>query len=146
MKLFNGWLRPSGCASSACVEVSKGEDGMIQLRSSLSPYGVARMTEEEFKRFIQSAKAGGYDHLYEEDELVPEIGFITKEDLQTAYYIADGGFKNKNVDLPLDEEEVVSPMHNPDWDKYLEIARAQVIDYEQRREQQIMKEGYTGDL
>lgn len=105
MKLQNGWLRPSRCASNGCVEVSKGEDGMIRLRSSLSPYGVARMTEEEFRLFIQSAKDGDYDHLYEDEE--PKK--VTWEDAEA-------------------------------------LARAQVVDIEQKREQQILREGYTGDL
>lgn len=65
MRYWDGWLRPlsSGAYYYAGVEVQKGEDDMIRLRSSMSPYGVAIMKESEFRSFIEAVKEGEYDHL-----------------------------------------------------------------------------------
>lgn len=123
MKLYNGWLRPKSCESGACIEVIKGEDGMIKLRSSLSPYGVATMTEAEFKDFVEAAKAGEYDRFYDDEEPKLQLVTLSKEDIESAAYVTGGGFKSKNLNLELDDGGVFT------WE-----------------EQRILKEGYTCDL
>ena len=103
MRHWEGWLRV--CESNACVEVRLGEDGLVELRSSLSPYAVARMTKSEFTRFIASVRAGDYDAFGED--------------------------------------------HGPTvitWKEASTLAKEQLLDIEARRDQQLLQEGYTGDL
>ena len=57
------WRRSSKCANSECVEVARERD-MILLRDSKSPDTPAfRYTRDEFRAFLEGAKAGDFDDL-----------------------------------------------------------------------------------
>jgi hypothetical protein len=57
------WRKSSKCATSECVEVTRERD-MILLRDSKSPETPAfRYTTEEFRAFLEGAKAGEFDDL-----------------------------------------------------------------------------------
>jgi hypothetical protein len=58
------WRRSSKCAGSECVVVARDEQDMILLRDSKSPEMPAfRFTTEEFRAFVDGAKAGEFDDL-----------------------------------------------------------------------------------
>jgi len=57
------WRRSSKCATSECVEITRERD-MILLRDSKSPETPAfSYTTEEFRAFLDGAKAGEFDDL-----------------------------------------------------------------------------------
>jgi Domain of unknown function (DUF397) len=57
------WRKSSKCANSECVELTREQD-MILLRDSKSPETPAlRYTREEFRAFLDGAKAGEFDDL-----------------------------------------------------------------------------------
>jgi hypothetical protein len=57
------WRKSSKCANTECVEIARERD-MILLRDSKSPETPAfRYTMEEFRAFIDGAKAGEFDDL-----------------------------------------------------------------------------------
>lgn len=57
------WRKSSTCATSECVEIARERD-MILLRDSKSPETPAfRYTREEFRAFLDGAKAGEFDDL-----------------------------------------------------------------------------------
>jgi hypothetical protein len=57
------WRKSSMCAATECVEVAREQD-MILVRDSKSPETPAfRYTTEEFRAFIDGAKAGEFDDL-----------------------------------------------------------------------------------
>jgi Domain of unknown function (DUF397) len=59
----SAWRRSSKCAATECVEIAR-EQGMILLRDSKSPDMPAfRYTTEEFRAFLDGAKAGEFDDL-----------------------------------------------------------------------------------
>jgi hypothetical protein len=60
---LSAWRKSSKCVRSECVEVGRERD-MILLRDSKSPEMPAlRYTTEEFRAFIDGAKAGEFDDL-----------------------------------------------------------------------------------
>jgi Domain of unknown function (DUF397) len=60
----SAWRKSSKCAGSECVEVARDEQDMILLRDSKSPEMPAfRYTTEEFRAFLDGAKAGEFDDL-----------------------------------------------------------------------------------
>lgn len=56
------WRRSSFCANSECAEVTQ-QDGLILLRSSVTPQVVIRFTPEEFRALRLGIQAGEYDGL-----------------------------------------------------------------------------------
>ena len=57
------WRKSSTCANSECVEITRERD-MILLRDSKSPeMPPFRYTSEEFRAFVEGAKAGEFDDL-----------------------------------------------------------------------------------
>jgi Domain of unknown function (DUF397) len=57
------WRKSSKCANSECIEIAREQD-MILLRDSKSPETSAfRYTTEEFRAFLDGAKAGEFDDL-----------------------------------------------------------------------------------
>lgn len=57
------WRKSSKCANTECVEIAREQD-MILLRDSKSPETPAfRYTREEFRAFLDGAKAGEFDDL-----------------------------------------------------------------------------------
>jgi hypothetical protein len=60
---LSAWRKSSKCANTECVEVASEQD-MILLRDSKSPGTPAfRYTREEFRAFVEGAKAGEFDDL-----------------------------------------------------------------------------------
>ena len=60
----SAWRKSSKCANSECIEIAREERGMILLRDSKSPQTPPfRYTTEEFRAFIDGAKAGEFDDL-----------------------------------------------------------------------------------
>jgi len=60
---LSAWRKSSKCAVTECVEIAR-EQGMILLRDSKSPETPRfRYTTEEFRAFIDGAKAGEFDDL-----------------------------------------------------------------------------------
>jgi len=60
----SAWRKSSKCANSECIEIARVERGMILLRDSKSPQTPPfRYTTEEFRAFIDGAKAGEFDDL-----------------------------------------------------------------------------------
>jgi hypothetical protein len=58
------WRKSSKCANTECVEIARDEQDMILLRDSKSPeMPVLRYTREEFRAFLDGAKAGEFDDL-----------------------------------------------------------------------------------
>lgn len=58
------WRKSSRCATSECVEIARDEQDMILLRDSKSPETPAlRYTTDEFRAFLDGAKAGEFDDL-----------------------------------------------------------------------------------
>jgi Domain of unknown function (DUF397) len=59
----SAWRKASTCANSECVEIARERD-MILLRDTKSPQTPPfRYTTEEFRAFIDGAKAGEFDDL-----------------------------------------------------------------------------------
>jgi hypothetical protein len=59
----SAWRKSSKCANTECVEIAREQD-MILLRDSKSPETPAlRYTPEEFRAFLEGAKAGEFDDL-----------------------------------------------------------------------------------
>ena len=57
------WRKSSKCSTSECVEIAHQQD-MILLRDSKSPQTPPlRYTREEFRAFLDGAKAGEFDDL-----------------------------------------------------------------------------------
>jgi hypothetical protein len=54
------WKKSTKCESAACVEVSM-PPGEILVRNSLIPGEVIWFTPEEWRLFIEGAKAGEFD-------------------------------------------------------------------------------------
>ncbi|MEV4459756.1 DUF397 domain-containing protein [Microbispora sp. NPDC004025] len=55
------WRISTRCNGGNCVQVAI-LDGMVALRDSKNPgHGVLLYSPEEWRRFVASAKAGGYD-------------------------------------------------------------------------------------
>lgn len=52
----------TACASSGCAEV-RAVGQIIQVRSSLRPWGVAELDHAEWAQFLTDVKAGRYDHI-----------------------------------------------------------------------------------
>jgi hypothetical protein len=50
---------------SDCLEVTRGEDGMIYLRESDEPDVVAVTTPAKWDAFVKGVKAGEFDHFVE---------------------------------------------------------------------------------
>jgi hypothetical protein len=48
-----------------CLEVTRGEDGMIYLRESDDPDVVAVTTPAKWDAFVKGVKAGEFDHFVE---------------------------------------------------------------------------------
>ena len=60
----SAWRKSSKCAATECVEVARDARDMILLRDSKSPETPAfRYTREEFRAFVEGAKAGEFDDL-----------------------------------------------------------------------------------
>jgi hypothetical protein len=58
------WRKSSKCAATECVEIARDDQDMILLRDSKSPEMlVLRYTREEFRAFLDGAKAGEFDDL-----------------------------------------------------------------------------------
>lgn len=67
------WRKSSFSGSDArqeCLEVTRGEDGMIYIRESEEPGVVAVTTPTKWDAFVKGVKAGEFDHFVEgvEDE------------------------------------------------------------------------------
>ena len=59
----SAWRKASKCAATECVEIAREQD-MILLRDSKSPETPPfRYTTEEFRAFLEGAKAGEFDDL-----------------------------------------------------------------------------------
>jgi hypothetical protein len=59
----SAWRKSSKCATSECIEIAREQD-MILVRDSKSPQTPPfRYTMEEFRAFIDGAKAGEFDDL-----------------------------------------------------------------------------------
>ena len=56
------WIKPGDCESAHCLEIQEAGSHILP-RSSLAPEYVAEATREEFRAFVQAAKAGQYDQL-----------------------------------------------------------------------------------
>jgi hypothetical protein len=52
----------SGDGNSECLEVSRGEDGLVRIRESDEPDVVAVTTPAKWNAFIKGIKAGEFDH------------------------------------------------------------------------------------
>jgi hypothetical protein len=60
---LSDWRRSTKCATSECLEIARERD-MILLRDSKSPQTPPlRYTTEEFRAFLDGAKAGEFDDL-----------------------------------------------------------------------------------
>jgi Domain of unknown function (DUF397) len=60
---LNAWIKAKRChASSACVEMTLGSDGVV-MRNSRHPDDHIRHTMTEFAIFLEAAKNGEFDHL-----------------------------------------------------------------------------------
>ena len=60
----SAWRKSSKCANSECLEIARDERDMILLRDSKSPQTPPlRYTTEEFRAFVEGAKAGEFDDL-----------------------------------------------------------------------------------
>jgi len=58
------WRKSSKCANTECVEIARDVQGMILLRDSKSPQTPPfRYTTDEFRAFLDGAKAGEFDDL-----------------------------------------------------------------------------------
>jgi len=57
------WRKSSKCANTECVEIARDVQGMILLRDSKSPALVLSYTRDEFRAFLDGAKAGEFDDL-----------------------------------------------------------------------------------
>jgi hypothetical protein len=58
------WRKSSKCANTECIEIARDGQDMILLRDSKTPATPAfRYTREEFRAFIEGAKAGEFDDL-----------------------------------------------------------------------------------
>jgi len=60
---MNEWKKSSFCEDAACVEVSVGDAGMdVLVRDSKDLDGpVLRFTRDEWRAFMEGAKAGEFD-------------------------------------------------------------------------------------
>ena len=59
----SAWRKSSRCANTECIEIASEQD-MILLRDSKSPETPAfRFTREEFRSFVEGAKAAEFDDL-----------------------------------------------------------------------------------
>jgi len=60
---LSAWRKSSRCANTECIEIASEQD-MILLRDSKSPETPAfRFTQEEFRAFVEGAKAAEFDDL-----------------------------------------------------------------------------------
>jgi hypothetical protein len=59
----SAWRKSSKCANTECVEIAREQD-MILLRDSKAPEAPPfRYTRDEFRAFLEGAKAGEFDDL-----------------------------------------------------------------------------------
>ena len=139
MIILEGWSRPDvKCGELChCVEVRQDESGMVLLRSSLSPYAVAKMTQKEFAAHIIAAKLGEYDRFVKEDVHLP----ITDPAIEIAKRAEI--FKRFCLEGGQEIEAAV-------WESAAQLAREHIskggTTASMYIDQQLLKEGYTGDL
>lgn len=53
------WIR--ACDTSACIEVWRGDSGIVSLRTTWAPENAMGVPEEEWHDFVAAVKAGRFD-------------------------------------------------------------------------------------
>jgi len=57
----SGWQRSRRCADGACVEVKRGSDGRVLVRSNVRPETVLHLTTAEWSAFVAGVAQGDFD-------------------------------------------------------------------------------------
>jgi hypothetical protein len=55
------WQRSRRCADGACVEVKQGEDGRVQVRSSVRPDTTLHLSAAQWAAFLAGVTRGDFD-------------------------------------------------------------------------------------